>query len=203
MGYNLSIYGTLELSGKPSKEAIEVLDQWRDAKSPIKELSYPLNFQFDDDGNLEALDDSDRNYDFDMMLVAFVETFLLPEGITVEGEIQWDGEESGDQGYCGFKVVDGVQTTYLRRPPDERDWPCNPIIELSPKAGKMISMPARYEDTPWSSARITPDQVWRTHQWIVVGDEEGASCGTCDSKAGSVSAGWPCGSDIPRVRVLL
>jgi len=202
MGYNLNIFSTLVLSGKPSKEAIEVLDQWRENKSPIKELSYPLGFRLDEEGNLEAESDSDRNYDFDTAIVAYVETFLLPEGITVEGEIEWDGEENGDLGYVGFEVVNGVQTSYLRRPPDTNDWPKYPNRELTPKAGKMISMPARYEDTPWSSDRITPDQVWRTHQWVALGDE-GASCGTCDSKAGSVSAGWPCGADIPRVRVLL
>lgn len=39
---------------------------------------------------------------------------------------------------------------------------------------------------------------WATHCFISFDPEEGARCGSCDSREWSTSAGWPCGFDVPR-----
>lgn len=45
---------------------------------------------------------------------------------------------------------------------------------------------------------MTRNEVHRTHMWAVVWDDEARECTECVAKEGSISAGWPCGTVIPR-----
>lgn len=60
-----------------------------------------------------------------------------------------------------------------------------------------VSLPVPY------TGRMDPNEIRLTHNWVVESPDEPMRCLDCDSKAGSTSAGWPCGARVPRFEKLI
>ena len=66
-----------------------------------------------EDGTKIVHDEGEKFYDYVEWLEYIVAHFLMPWGLTLNGEVKWDGEESSDVGI--IRVVDNVVSQHAGR----------------------------------------------------------------------------------------
>lgn len=67
------------------------------------EYSYYCQWQVGEDGDTLAWDGSEKFYEYEVWLQYLIDTYIIPTGSVLDGEVTWDGEEHGDTGMLSVK----------------------------------------------------------------------------------------------------
>lgn len=104
MGYQTDLFGTLKTDKQMSPEQIKQLKEFADTRHGGNTEHYPdvpgfwCQWVPTDDGMGLEWDGNEKFYNYVEWLEHLIKKFFIPWGIKLNGEIEWEGEESGDLG---------------------------------------------------------------------------------------------------------
>ena len=67
------------------------------------EFSYYCQWLVEPAGDSLSWDGSEKFYEYEVWLQYLLDTFIIPSGVVMEGDVTWDGEEQGDVGMLSVK----------------------------------------------------------------------------------------------------
>ncbi len=127
MSYNTSFTGEFKLNQPPTLSQYIQYVKFTKARHDGQESPTPsakcgvwCDWHLSEEGTtIYAGNDGNSFYGFDEWLAYVIRTFIKPWGLTLNGEVSWQGEESGDLGK--LVVIDNVlvvfeaKMTYVER----------------------------------------------------------------------------------------
>jgi hypothetical protein len=72
-------------------------------KPPTGQPGLWLQWEPSDDGTAIVWNEAEKFYDYTAWLKYLIDNFLAPWGYTLNGEVEWQGEDSEDKGILGVK----------------------------------------------------------------------------------------------------
>ncbi len=104
MGYQTDLFGTLKTDKQMNPEQIQELKEFADTRHGGNTSPYPdvpgfwCQWVPTEDGMGLEWDGNEKFYNYVEWLEYLIEKFFIPWGIKLNGEVEWEGEESGDLG---------------------------------------------------------------------------------------------------------
>lgn len=113
MGYTTWFNGAFETNKEMSVELIDKINKFAEERH-CNGNDYPdINYHSGYPGywcnwvatspNTIEWNDAEKFYDYDQWLIYIIENFLEPNGIALDGEVSWEGEDSDDFGILVVK----------------------------------------------------------------------------------------------------
>lgn len=203
MGYSVYLSGSYEITPPLPKAIVDKINALDNSYGDdgIEYSGIPDGYnpwEIDDDGQLAAKDDMDGAGSYwEGWLHFIVRTFLLPN-YTVNGDVEWNGDEHFDMGAAVMQAVPQGQAYYTATPPEDwKRWDKTEHEILLPSSGHAATFPISFEGTA-----VQKGNNLRSHNWLAV-DDEGRECGVCFSREYHVAATYQCGTEPPRKKVLI
>jgi len=115
MGYYTGFSGEFGLDKPLTVEQKKILDDFSeerhggDMQHDPSKPGFWCDWAPNEDGTAIEWNGSEKFYDYVGWIEYLVEHFIKPWGLTMNGEVEWEGEESGDLGK--IVVKDNVVTT--------------------------------------------------------------------------------------------
>lgn len=119
MGYQTDLFGRFDLDKELTRELEKELiafSEERHGGNMDHDPEYPgfwCQWIPTDDAKGIEWDGNEKFYNYVEWLEVIIEKFLIPNGYVLNGEVQWEGEESGDLG--NIIVKDNVVTVQQGR----------------------------------------------------------------------------------------
>lgn len=105
MGYHTDFSGEFRLTPVLTPEQVKVIQAFNEARHEEQEqeelgldYSYYCQWTTDDAGATLFWDQGEKFYDYIRWLAILIEKFFEPWGVSVNGEVIWEGEDSSDLG---------------------------------------------------------------------------------------------------------
>lgn len=102
MGYNTDLHGKFNLDKALTVEQAKKLEEFADERhEPGDGAGYPgywCQWVPSSDGMGLEWDGNEKFYDYVEWLEYLIKHFIKPWGLKLNGEVEWEGEESGDLG---------------------------------------------------------------------------------------------------------